>query len=82
MTARVRLIAVWKRCLKSELGRGLEKLRTIALDMVAELDSGTLVQADQLPEERSPFHEREPAQILAIEVQEIESKERIRWGAV
>jgi hypothetical protein len=43
--------------------------------MVTELDRRALIRLDQLPEECSPLHEGMPAQILAIEVQEIEGKE-------
>ena len=44
--------------------------------MVTELDRRALIRLDQLPEECSPLHEGMPAQILAIEVQEIEGKEQ------
>ena len=43
--------------------------------MVTELDGETVIRSDQLYEQRSPLHERPAAQILAIEVQEIEGKE-------
>jgi hypothetical protein len=47
----------------------------VALKVVAELDGGTVIRPDQLYEQLSPLHERPAAQILAIEVQEIEGKE-------
>ena len=39
--------------------------------MVTELLEGAYPTLDKLPEECSPLHEGMPAQILAIEVQEI-----------
>src|SRR4051812_3246997 len=43
--------------------------------MIAELDGVAGILLDQLPEERPPFHEMPPPQILAVEVEEIEGKE-------
>src|SRR5262249_19803053 len=60
---------------KPEIDRRLKEPGAIALDMVAELDGRTVARPDQPPKERSPLHERPAAQILAIEVQEIEGKE-------
>jgi hypothetical protein len=49
----------------------LKESNAVALDMITELDRGAGILLDQLPEVRSPLHEEMPAQILAIEVQEI-----------
>ncbi len=43
--------------------------------MVAELDRGALIRLDQLPKSTRRSMSGMPAQILAIEVQEIEGKE-------
>jgi hypothetical protein len=43
--------------------------------VIAELDWGARVRLDQLPQERPALQERATSQVLAIEVQEVESKE-------
>jgi hypothetical protein len=53
----------------------LEESGAITVGMVAELDRQAGIRLYQFPKRCSPFHEQGPPRVMAIEAQEVESKE-------